>query len=67
MANPPSRLPPRSVLLLRRGVRRTPAPLLEGAEGLYESIKVKRDVIILMSVNGGFYLLYYSGAGRETL
>ena len=26
LRNPPSRLPPRSVLLLRRGVRRTPAP-----------------------------------------
>ena len=27
----------------------------------------KKTVIIFMSVNGGFYLLYYSGAGRETL
>ena len=34
-----SRLPPRSVLLLRRGVHWTPAPSSEGGIGFYKNMK----------------------------
>ena len=45
LRNPPSRLPPRSVLLLRRGVRRTPAPLTQGRLFLvHDTVSVSTSV-----------------------
>ena len=50
---PPSRLPPRSVLLFHRGVHRTPAPLTQGRQFFAQTIGGGNDLTFLLCLNKG--------------